>query len=108
MEKEVKVKKKISKKAWIFIALSATIVVLAIFTINIYNAWKNPVGAFIKDAMSQNAQINVPSQVPQVDENGQQTGQNKTEPNAQSSEFQNQNIVNILLMGIDTSEARDA
>lgn len=106
---ETEVKKKLKKK-WIFIPLAAVAAVLLVLVVMLYNAWENPASVFIQDAVSSRAQINVPSQLPVIDENGQETGQSKQAalPAPTHTAFSDQNIVNVLLMGIDTSEAREA
>ncbi|MEI6100789.1 MAG: LCP family protein, partial [Eubacteriales bacterium] len=104
---ENKERKTTTKFLWIVISVATGIALLAVCFAILYNSWTNPVSVFEAGAASPNAQINVPDQVVLVDENDQRIDQKALKEIILNKVFQNQSVVNILLMGIDTSVARE-
>ncbi len=99
------IKKKSSKKVRIIILVSAACA-LAIGAAFVYLSWSSPRNAFSAQTASPQAQIKVPDQVAVVDDNQQQAQQKVVTQSAPSptGEFENQNVIHILLMGIDSSQ----
>lgn len=99
---------KLTKKKLSIIVLAAFATVCIVYVCVLYNAWKNPEKMFINDQISSRDEINIPENIPDVVD---------TEPEAapgiikeetpSASEFANENIVNLLLLGIDSDSERE-
>ncbi len=106
---------KISTGRLIFYIVSAAVITVAIiFAVVIYGAWRNPAGVFLKEALSSSsnagADIQAEAAPPQTDdEDAGNTGSEAVmADNMDLSEFSNENILNILLLGIDSDASREA
>lgn len=100
--------KKISKKRMTFYIVSAALITVAVvFAAVIYSAWQNPAGVFLKEALS-SSNNEIPAVPAQTQDTEKMAGDSAVmAEDTEQKEFPNENIVNILLLGIDSNESRE-
>ena len=99
----------LTKKKLSFIVLAALAGVCIVYACVLYNAWKNPAKTFINDQISSRDEISIPENIHGNVETEPEAAPGTTEKEAPSaSEFDNENIVNLLLLGIDSDSEREA
>ncbi|MEI6101575.1 MAG: hypothetical protein WCP73_07030, partial [Eubacteriales bacterium] len=95
--------KKLSGKRTMLISICSGLLIIAVCLIAIvYNAWQNPINAFLKDALSSSKQqANAAfEQNPRAVQTADDTEEQQVQMRSQS------HIINILLLGIDSNDIR--
>lgn len=98
--------KKMSKKKFIFYITSAALLAVAVlFALTIYGAWRNPAGVLLKEALA-TANNQAQGDIPQTKEL-QMSESAAPDQTTEYEEFASEDVVNILLLGIDSNESRE-
>ena len=101
------------KKTIVWVISAGIITIAFCFGFIVYSAWQNPMAAFMKDALSSNDQtvssIEAPPNQTKSGTNASDSGQAAAAETGQpSGEFDNANVINILLLGIDSNDSRES
>lgn len=94
---------KLFRKRTMLISLCSGLLIIAVCLVAVvYNAWQNPINAFLKDALASNEQqVNAAfEQKPNAAKTADSLEKNQAEKLSQS------HIINILLLGIDSNDTR--
>lgn len=100
--------KKLSGKRTVLIGLcTGVLIVVVCMVVIVYSAWQNPVNAFLKNALASNEQQQASAAFKQ-NSGAMQTAVADNSEEQQAQKLSQSHIINILLLGIDSNDERQA